>query len=127
LSKIEALQYGLIFALVPAVLIGLTLLSIRLWASLNPLFVALLIMIGSLSFIWLIFLLSSVLLLNLDNFVKHFLLRFFLSLRGELPWYLTSFLDEAAKRLLLKKVGRNYIFVHRLLRDYLALQELPIS
>jgi len=31
-----------------------------------------------------------------------------------------TFLDEAAERLLLRKVGGGYIFVHRLLLDYFA-------
>ncbi len=30
------------------------------------------------------------------------------------------FLDEAAERLLLRKVGGSYIFVHRMLLDYFA-------
>jgi hypothetical protein len=57
---------------------------------------------------------------GLDAFVKHFVLRFFLALRGELPWDLVAFLDEAAERLLLRKVGGSYIFVHRTLQDYFA-------
>jgi hypothetical protein len=31
-----------------------------------------------------------------------------------------AFLDEAAERLLLRKVGGGYIFVHRLLLEYFA-------
>ncbi len=53
-------------------------------------------------------------------FAKHFILRFFLSRRGDLPWDLVAFLDEAAERLLLRKVGGSYIFIHRLLLDYFA-------
>ena len=60
------------------------------------------------------------LLAGLATFVKHFILRFFLSLRDNLPWKLVSFLDEAAERLLLRKVGGSYIFVHRLLLEYFA-------
>jgi hypothetical protein len=52
--------------------------------------------------------------------MKHFILRFFLALRGDLPWNLVPFLDEAAERLLLRKVGGSYIFVHRMLLDYFA-------
>ena len=57
---------------------------------------------------------------GLDAFVKHFILRFFLSQQGDLPWDLVPFLDEAAGRLLLRKVGGSYIFVHRMLLDYFA-------
>jgi len=57
---------------------------------------------------------------GLDAFVKHFLLRFFLMQQGDLPWNLIGFLDEAARRLLLRKVGGSYIFVHRQLLDYFA-------
>ncbi|QBD78587.1 TIR domain-containing protein [Ktedonosporobacter rubrisoli] len=53
-------------------------------------------------------------------FLQHFVLRFFLCYSGLLPWNLSAFLDEATERLLLRKVGGNYIFVHRLLRDVLA-------
>jgi TIR domain/NACHT domain len=57
---------------------------------------------------------------GIGAFVKHFILRFFLAWRGELPWNLVAFLDEAAERLLLRKVGGSYIFVHRTLQDYFA-------
>lgn len=57
---------------------------------------------------------------GLEAFVKHFLLRFFLLWQSDLPWNLIPFLDEAAQRLLLQKVGGSYIFVHRLLLDYFS-------
>jgi len=66
-------------------------------------------------------------LVGLEAFVKHFLLRFFLSLRGDLPWDLVPFLDEAAGRLLLRKLGGSYIFVHRLLLDYFAALHEPMT
>jgi hypothetical protein len=56
-------------------------------------------------------------------FLQHFALRFFLWRLNLLPWKLVSFLDEATGRLLLRKVGGNYIFVHRLLRDALTTPE----
>jgi TIR domain/NACHT domain len=55
---------------------------------------------------------------GLEVLVKHFVLRFLLWLRGDLPWNLVPFLDEVAERLLLRKVGGSYIFVHRMLMDY---------
>ena len=53
-------------------------------------------------------------------FIQHFALRFILSRAGCLPWNLTRFLDHATERILLRKVGGGYIFVHRLLQDYFA-------
>jgi hypothetical protein len=52
---------------------------------------------------------------GLPPFLEHFILRFWLWCAGYLPWKLIPFLDEAAERLLLYKVGGSYIFVHRLL------------
>ncbi|HEU5374433.1 MAG TPA: NACHT domain-containing protein [Ktedonobacteraceae bacterium] len=57
---------------------------------------------------------------GLAAFLQHFVLRFFLWRLGLLPWGLVAFLDEATERLLLRKIGGSYIFVHRLLRDTLA-------
>jgi hypothetical protein len=57
---------------------------------------------------------------GLGIFVKYFVLRFILWLRGDLPWDLVPFLDEAAERLLSRRVSTSYIFVHRMLLDYFA-------
>lgn len=52
--------------------------------------------------------------------LQHFALRFSLWRAGSLPWNVVAFLDEAAERLLLYKVGGGYLFVHRLLLGYFA-------
>ncbi|MBV9258983.1 MAG: TIR domain-containing protein [Ktedonobacteraceae bacterium] len=52
--------------------------------------------------------------------IQHFVLRFLLWRSGQLPWNLPRFLDYAAERILLRKVGGGYIFIHRLLLDYFA-------
>ena len=52
--------------------------------------------------------------------LQHMVLRFVLYFQGYIPWNYTRFLDEAAERLLLRKVGGGYIFIHRLLLDYFA-------
>ncbi|MEO8954240.1 MAG: hypothetical protein ABI396_04880, partial [Ktedonobacteraceae bacterium] len=39
---------------------------------------------------------------------------------GLIPWNYPRFLDYAAERILLRKVGGGYIFVHRLLLEYFA-------
>lgn len=55
---------------------------------------------------------------GLSAVIQHYTLRFWLWRTNCLPWKLILFLDEAAERLLLRKVGGSYIFVHRLLLDY---------
>ncbi len=52
--------------------------------------------------------------------IQHYTLRFILWRRGYLPWNLVRFLDYAAERIFLRKVGGGYIFVHRLLLEYFA-------
>jgi len=39
---------------------------------------------------------------------------------GSLPRRLVPFLDHAAERIFLRKVGGGYIFIHRMLLDYFA-------
>jgi MFS family permease len=53
-------------------------------------------------------------------FVEHLSLRFVLSRNGYLPWNLVRFLDYAADRIFLQKVGGGYIFIHRLLQEHFA-------
>jgi len=36
------------------------------------------------------------------------------------PWHYAAFLDDAAERILLRKVGGGYTFIHRYLLDYFA-------
>jgi len=67
------------------------------------------------------------LLTGLEAFVLHFFLRFLLSWQGGLPWNLVPFLDEAVGRLLLRRVGGSYIFVHRLLLDYFTTLDESVS
>ena len=53
-----------------------------------------------------------------EAFIRHYLLRFILYRNGHIPWNYARFLDYAAERIFLRKVGGGYIFVHRLLMDY---------
>jgi len=55
-----------------------------------------------------------------DTFVRHFILRFLLYRKHCIPWNITRFLDYAAERILLQKVGGGYIFIHRYLLEYFA-------
>ena len=52
--------------------------------------------------------------------IEGFALRFTFYRKGYTPWNLGRFLDYAAERIFLRKVGGGYIFVHRLLQDYFA-------
>jgi hypothetical protein len=52
--------------------------------------------------------------------IKHVLLRLLLWRAGAIPFNYPRFLDYAAERILLRKVGGGYIFVHRLLLEYFA-------
>jgi hypothetical protein len=51
---------------------------------------------------------------------RHYVLRFLLWRTGAVPWLYVRFLDYAAERILLRKVGGGYIFIHRLLLEYFA-------
>ncbi len=44
------------------------------------------------------------------------------------PWRMVRLLDEAAQRILLRKVGGGYRFIHNLFRDHLATSDaIPAS
>jgi hypothetical protein len=53
-------------------------------------------------------------------YVQHFVLRILLWSARCLPFNYAHFLDYAAERILLRKVGGGYIFIHRLLLEYFA-------
>ena len=52
--------------------------------------------------------------------IQHFVLRIMLWRNGFAPLNYVRFLDYAAGRIFLRKVGGGYIFVHRLLLEYFA-------
>jgi hypothetical protein len=52
--------------------------------------------------------------------LRHSVLRLLLWRAGSIPWNYPRFLNYAAERILLRKVGGGYIFVHRLLLEYFA-------
>jgi hypothetical protein len=51
---------------------------------------------------------------------RYQLARYWLALRGHLPWRLTSFLGDAHQRGVLRQAGGMYQFRHALLQDHLA-------
>ena len=52
--------------------------------------------------------------------IQHLVLRIMLWRNGSAPLNYVRFLDCAAERIFLRKVGGGYIFVHRLLLEYFA-------
>jgi hypothetical protein len=58
-------------------------------------------------------------------YLQHLALRTVLAYKSHAPWRYKEFLDNATERLFLRKVGRGYIFVHRLLLEHFATSEKP--
>jgi hypothetical protein len=52
--------------------------------------------------------------------IKHVVIRLLLAASGALPWNLRSLLDAGADRLILRRVGGGYEFIHRTLAEHLA-------
>jgi predicted lipid-binding transport protein (Tim44 family) len=52
--------------------------------------------------------------------LDHLALRLLLVRSGLIPWNYVKFLDYAADRILLRKVGGGYTFIHRMLLEYFA-------
>lgn len=57
-----------------------------------------------------------------DVWIGQLTLRFRLSRAGLAPWQYIRFLDYAANRSFLRRVGDGYIFAHRVLMEYFATQ-----
>lgn len=56
---------------------------------------------------------------------QHLLLRLILWRAGVAPWDYAQFLDHCDARVLLRKAGGGYLFIHRLLREHLAAEADP--
>jgi hypothetical protein len=56
-------------------------------------------------------------------YLRHLLLRALLVRNGAAPWNYVAFLDYAAERILLRKAGGGFLFVHRMLLEYFAALE----
>lgn len=54
------------------------------------------------------------------DIIQHYILRFILWYRGHTPRNYAHFLDYAANRIFLQKVGGGYQFIHRLLMEHFA-------
>jgi hypothetical protein len=55
--------------------------------------------------------------------IQHFILRLILYRNNYIPWNYAHFLDYAAERIFLQKVGGGYIFIHRMLMEHFAQME----
>jgi len=56
--------------------------------------------------------------------LKHYTLRSVLAATGQLPWRLVPFLEDATRLKLLQRVGGGYMFLHRLLAEHFAKNNL---
>ena len=70
------------------------------------------------------FLLGFLAYLSYLPLTKHISLRLVLLQSGSIPWNYARFLDYAAERIFLQKVGGGYIFIHRMLMEHFAQMEL---
>ncbi len=52
--------------------------------------------------------------------LRHYVIRWLLDRRRIFPWHAQAFLDDATTRILLRRVGGGYSFIHRRLQDYFA-------
>jgi hypothetical protein len=59
--------------------------------------------------------------------LSHLTLRLLLWRKEAMPWNYTAFLDSAADRVFLRKVGGGYIFIHRLLLEHFAASDTSVS
>lgn len=51
---------------------------------------------------------------------QHYLLRALLAVRGDMPWRIGAFLEDATALLFLRRNGSGYAFIHPLFHDYFA-------
>jgi eukaryotic-like serine/threonine-protein kinase len=66
------------------------------------------------------FALTLALMFGGDACLQHYLVRAWLAGERVAPWRYKRFLEAMAKRLLLRRSGSAFLFMHRLLRDYFA-------
>jgi hypothetical protein len=56
--------------------------------------------------------------------IQHYALRIIIWKNGKAPLRYSKFLDDAAQRLFLRKVGGGYIFLHRLLLEHFSIKNI---
>lgn len=57
-------------------------------------------------------------LFGASNVVNHYYLRFLICRSAKIPWALEQFLNEAARQIILYKVGGSYIFIHPMMQEH---------
>jgi hypothetical protein len=62
-----------------------------------------------------------------ESCIKHVVLRLWLIGNGRTPWNYVRFLDFASDRILLRKRGGGYAFIHRMLMDHFAARYLKLA
>jgi hypothetical protein len=76
-----------------------------------------------LSNLWIWLLTSMVVIWALSGgltVLRHYVIRWLLARHRIFPWRAQAFLDDATTRILLRRVGGGYSFIHRRLQDYFA-------
>jgi hypothetical protein len=58
---------------------------------------------------------------------RHYVIRWLLARRNTFPFRAQAFLDDATARILLRRIGGGYSFIHRRLQDYFADTVVPPS
>ncbi len=57
--------------------------------------------------------------------LRHYVIRWLLARHHTFPFRASTFLDDATSRILLRRAGSGYSFIHRRLQDYFANAALP--
>lgn len=110
-SAKNSLIFGVIFGLFIGLIVGLTGIESHS------------IFTGLLVGIWIFAPIGAVIVGGSACF-QHLALRLMLYRKKYIPWNYARFLDYAADRLFMQKVGGGYIFVHRMLLEHFAQMEL---
>lgn len=72
------------------------------------------------AFIGLVLGVAGALFCGLYRGIVHLVARMLLNFSNRVPWKYSRFLDYAASRLLLRKIGGSYTFAHPILREHIA-------
>jgi hypothetical protein len=107
-SAKNALCSGFTYALFSGVAIGLAATRLLSWAE----GIALGLFFGS------IIAFQALWSLGGSACIQHMVLRLMLVRQGDIPYNLVDFLNDAAERNLLRKVGGGYAFIHPLIAEY---------
>lgn len=63
---------------------------------------------------------TSIIVLTFGWLTAQMAVRKILQLNGVIPWRRGAFFDYATERILLRRVGSNYVFVHKIIMEYFA-------